>query len=56
MPHLIVEYSAKELTREINAFVEQYSAQASPFAWIATAESILAKIQRICSFVSAPRH
>ena len=37
--------SARELVRKNNAFVEQYNAQASPFPWIATAESIPAKIQ-----------
>ena len=35
-----------ELTSKINAFVENYNAQARPFFWVATAESILAKIQR----------
>ena len=46
----------KELTCKINAFVEQYNAQASPFAWTATAESILSKIERSCSPVSGTRH
>ena len=48
--------SVKELTSKINAFVEQYNAQASPFAWVATAESILAKIERLCSLISGTRH
>ena len=48
--------NVKQLTRKINAFVEQYNAQASPFAWVATAESILDKVERICSFISGTRH
>ena len=48
--------SVKELSCKINAFVEQYNAQASPFAWVAKTESILAKIERLCSLVSRTRH
>ena len=47
--------SVKELTRKIDAFVEQYNEQASPFAWVATAESILQKIERLCSLISGTR-
>ena len=46
----------KELTRKMNAFVDQYSANASPFVWVATAESILAKVERLCSVVSGTEH
>ena len=48
--------SVKELTRKIDAFVEQYNEKASPFVWVATAESILAKIERLCSLISGTRH
>ena len=48
--------SVKELTRKINAFVDQYNAHASPFAWVATADSILAKINRLCSVISGTQH
>lgn len=41
-----------ELTGKINAFVEHYNAQAHPFMWVATAESILAKIQPLCKYIS----
>ena len=34
----------KELISKNNSFVEHYNAKTSPFAWLATAESILAKI------------
>ncbi|MCY4610409.1 MAG: IS630 family transposase, partial [Gammaproteobacteria bacterium] len=46
----------KELTRKIDAFVKQYNEKASPFVWVATAESILAKIERLCSLISGTRH
>ena len=48
--------SVKELTRKIDAFVAQYNEQASPFMWVATAESILQKIERLCSLISGTRH
>ena len=48
--------SVKELTRKINAFVDQYNAQARPFVWVATAESILAKIKRLCLLISGTQH
>ena len=48
--------NVKELTRKINAFVEHYNAQASPFVWVATAESILHKIQRLCKVISGTHH
>ena len=48
--------NVKDLVRNINAFVEHYNAQASPFTWVATAESILAKIERLCSVISGTRH
>ena len=48
--------SVRELTRKINAFVEQYNPQASPFAKVATAESIFAKNERLCSLISGTRH
>ena len=48
--------NVKDLVRNINAFVEHYNAQASPFTWVATAEAILAKIERLCSVISGTRH
>ncbi|SAY38791.1 Mobile element protein, partial [Candidatus Synechococcus spongiarum] len=45
-----------ELTRKINSFVEHYNAQARPFMWVATAESILAKIQCLCKAISGILH
>jgi len=44
--------SVKEPTRKINAFVEHCNAHASPFAWVATADSILDKINRLRLLIS----
>ena len=43
--------NVKELVHKINDFVEHYNAQTSPFVWVATADSILAKIERLCSVI-----
>jgi transposase len=48
--------SVKQLVKKIDHFVERYNANASPFAWTATAESILAKVQRLCSYISGTAH
>ena len=48
--------NVKELIHKINTFVENYNARTSPFVWVATADSILAKIERLCSLVSGTRH
>jgi len=44
--------SVGERTRKINDFVEHYNTQACSFVWVGTAESILAKIQRLCKSIS----
>ena len=48
--------NVKELSRKINEFVEDFNAHASPFAWVATADSILNKIERLCLRISGTRH
>jgi putative transposase len=48
--------SVKQLIRKIERFVSHYNANTSPFVWTATDESILAKVQRICSSISGTRH
>ena len=45
-----------DLVNKIELFVEHYNAKATPFMWTATAESILAKIQRLCAYFSGTRH
>jgi transposase len=48
--------NVSDLVNKIELFVQHYNARATPFIWIATAESILAKIQRLCSYISGTRH
>ena len=48
--------SIKALVRNIDRFVEQYNANTTPFVWTATAESILAKVERLCSYISGTVH
>ncbi len=44
--------SVADLTRKINAFVEHYNQNPRPFKWTATADSILAKIERLCKVIN----
>ena len=45
-----------ELIRKVNAFVEHDNGQAGPFVWVARAESILAKIERLGKYISGTIH
>jgi putative transposase len=44
--------SVRELVKKIDLFVQQYNRSSRPFAWTATADSILAKLGRLCSRIS----
>jgi len=48
--------SVKQLVAEIQKFVDHYNLHASPFAWTATADSILAKIDRLCKLIYGTAH
>jgi putative transposase len=48
--------SVKELVSKIEQFVHQYNNSSQPFAWTATADSILEKIKRLCQFISGTKH
>jgi transposase len=48
--------SVKELVAKIERFVEHYNANPKPFMWTATAESILAKVERLCRSISGTAH
>ena len=48
--------NVSDLVNKIELFVEHYNASAAPFMWTATAESILAKLQRLCAYISGTRH
>ena len=44
--------SVKELVATIERFVAGHNARSSPFTWVATADSILEKIRRLCGRIS----
>jgi putative transposase len=46
----------KELVTKIDQFVENANQNARPFAWTATADSIFAKVQRLCERISGTGH
>jgi len=48
--------SVKDLVAKIEHFVRHYNAQARSFSWVATADSILQKVQRHCEHISRTRH
>jgi putative transposase len=48
--------SVKELIAKINHFVQHYNRHSKPFAWTATADSIFAKLSRLCSRISGTGH
>jgi putative transposase len=48
--------SVKDLVRKIDHFVTHYNQDCKPFVWTATAESILAKLQRLCSRINGTGH
>lgn len=48
--------SVKELVAKIDQFVQHYNANTQPFAWTATADSILEKIKRLCQVISETQH
>lgn len=48
--------SVKDLIEKIDAFVKAYNKTATPFKWTATAESILAKVERLCLRISGTSH
>jgi len=48
--------SVKELIAKIEQFVIHYNRNSYPFAWTATADSILEKIKRLCQRISKTEH
>ena len=48
--------SVKELTTKIDNFVSQYNHDCKPFTWTATADSILAKLARLCGRITGTGH
>ena len=48
--------SVKELTAKIEQYIDRYNKHPKPFVWTATADSILAKIERLCQRISETQH
>jgi len=48
--------SVRELKQQIELFVQRYNADTSPFQWVAIADSIPQKIERIAKRISATEH
>jgi putative transposase len=48
--------SVKELVNKIDHFVAHYNQNCKPFTWTATADSILAKLNRLCERISGTGH
>jgi putative transposase len=48
--------SVKQLVKKIDHFVAHYNQNCQPFTWTATADSILAKLQRLCERISGTEH
>ena len=48
--------SVKELVAKIDHFVAHYNENCKPFIWTATADSILAKLSRLCERISETGH
>ena len=45
-----------DLVRKIQAFIDSYNAFATPFVWVATAQSIIDKVARIAVRISGTAH
>jgi len=48
--------SVKDLIDKIKCFVDQYNKNSKPFMWTASADSILAKIERLCKGIAGTVH
>ena len=48
--------SVPDLVSKIQAFIDSYNASATPFAWVATAQSIIDKVARIATRISGTAH
>jgi len=48
--------NVKALVEKIKQFIQHYNVHSRPFTWVATADSILDKIKRVCERISGTRH
>ena len=49
-------HSVTELKNRIIAFTEQYNKAAKAFVWVATADSIFEKLERLCTVINGTPH
>lgn len=48
--------SVKELIQKIEQFVQHWNKNGHPFQWVATADSILTKVDQLCQLISGTGH
>jgi hypothetical protein len=48
--------SVKDLVQKIDHHIQNSNRLARPFTWIATADSILGKVERLCKGISGTSH
>jgi transposase/AraC-like DNA-binding protein len=48
--------SVRDLVQKIDGFVAHYNTHKRPFAWTASADSIFAKLQRLCKVINGTQH
>ena len=48
--------TVRELIRRIERFIVHYNSAARPFSWTATADSILAKVERLAKAINGTSH
>jgi hypothetical protein len=48
--------TVRELVKPIDTFVQHYNTHRRPFIWTATADSIMAKVQRLCERINGTHH
>lgn len=48
--------TVNELTRRIERYIDEYNRHACPFQWTATADSILAKVERLSKLICGTAH
>ena len=48
--------SVADLVRKIQAFIDRHNTSATPFVWVATAQSIIDKVARIAMRISGRAH
>ncbi|OTP75105.1 Mobile element protein [Caballeronia sordidicola] len=48
--------SVKQLIKRIDEVVSHYNENCEPFTWTASTDSVLAKLQRLCTSISGTEH